>query len=74
MCERCPNGEALKADDMTVLGQLFGTRITPREGMSPLVTLYVEDDELWHVMGSFDQLWIPDLLRVVHNTHAVVMK
>lgn len=62
--------EVLKAEDLDMTGNLFGFRFVPRDEIdihgtsrktNPLVEMYVEDDENWHYVTSFDSAWLPDM-------------
>lgn len=44
-------------------GALFGYKFT-EGGSNGLVTIYEEDDELWHPKMTFDIAWLPDLMQV----------
>ena len=43
-------------------GDCFGFNVTPRKNASPLVTMFVEDDGLWHKKSSFDIHWVDDII------------
>lgn len=62
---------------LTTKGQLFGMKIMPRtvaeQGTtSPLIDMYVEDDEIWHYKHSFDAGWLKDLIAVAGVTQEAV--
>lgn len=61
----------LRAEDMTMTGNLFGIRLVPG-GSTGLVELYVEDDGWFHFKASFDRLWLPDLRAVVDRASAAI--
>lgn len=44
-------------------GGLFGYKFMAG-GSNGLVTIYVEDDALWHPKITFDIAWLPDLMQV----------
>ena len=53
----------LKAEDLDVVGRLFGLRFAP--GCSNrCVELYIEDDENWFYKCTFDSSWLIDLANV----------
>jgi hypothetical protein len=43
-------------------GGCFGFNVELRKEYSPLVTVFVEDDGLWHRKETFDIHWIDDFL------------
>lgn len=43
-------------------GDCFGFNVTQRTNANPLVTMFVEDDGLWHMKQSFDIHWIDDII------------
>lgn len=59
------NYEILSCDQLDGHCELFGFTITKRKGLSPLVTLYIEDDENWFPKLSFDVFWISDLEKMI---------
>lgn len=55
-------------------GACFGFNVTPRKNMSPLLTMFVEDDGCWHKKTSFDASWADDIieqLQAVKKEHKV---
>lgn len=57
--------EPLRADDMDVVGSLFGLRFVEGGLPNGLVELYVEDDEYYHYKTQFNHFWLNDLAMVV---------
>jgi hypothetical protein len=54
--------QVLTAQDMDGHTKLFGYRVVPREGnVSPLVEIYIEDDENYFFKMAFDAYWVHDL-------------
>ncbi len=53
--------EALKYEDMDVVGALFGMRKVPGGAPDGLIELYIEDDENYLYQCSFNHLWLADL-------------
>lgn len=57
---------ALKKEDLDWAGSLFGFTFNPEYGSPPgCFTLYIEDDENWNYVTSFNQFWIPDLEKAL---------
>lgn len=56
--------EPLSARDLDGHTDLFGFKFTKRDGLSPLITVYVEDDENYFEKMTFDIAWLPDLCRM----------
>ena len=62
----------MKHQELAVYGSQFGVELRPRtkevDGTdSPLLILFVEDDENWHEKVSFDAYWLDDLISVLRN-------
>lgn len=60
-----------RASELDVAGTCFGIRILPRNlevhGIkitSPLIELYIEDDEIYSLQATFDALWLNDIMEV----------
>lgn len=56
--------EALRADELDVVGSLFGVRHIPGGLPQGLVELYIEDDENYHHKMTFNRTWLSDLISV----------
>jgi hypothetical protein len=49
-------------------GALFSIAVTQtREGIAPLVGLFIEDDTCYHLKATFDANWLADLTRVAQQ-------
>lgn len=55
----------LTAEDLDVVGSLFGLRFVPGGDPNGLVELYVEDDENWFYKTTFNHFWLNDLQLVI---------
>ena len=53
----------IRAEMLDVVGQQFGLTFDADNQ----VTLFVEDDEIWYSVVTFDASWIGDLHRVTWN-------
>lgn len=65
--------------DMDVMGRLFGMTIDARNKTrdgteSPLITIFVEDDEVMHEKVVIDAAWLDDLIRVAELAKAKLKK
>ncbi len=52
-----------RAADLDVIGNIFGMKFHPG-GSKGLVSLFIEDDGLWHLRATFDVSFLNDLHRV----------
>ncbi len=57
--------QVMKAQDMDVLGNLFGLRYVSGGGPPGIIELYIEDDENFHFKCSFNHVWLADLAACV---------
>lgn len=56
-----------RKEDLDVAGECFGMKFHPG-GSNGLVSLFVEDDELWFLKVTFDIYWLKDLQQVIEQT------
>lgn len=61
----------LTKDQLDIITKIFGIKFTDG-GSYGLCNLYVEDDENYHFVTSFDIYWLPDLADIA--TKAKEMK
>lgn len=54
--------EPLRADELDVVGSLFGVRHVP--GTQGLVEIYIENYENYHHKMTFNRTWLSDLISV----------
>jgi hypothetical protein len=66
--------EVLKEQNLEYSGACFGFTRTKRQHngkpIGDLISLYIEDDENWHHVVDFDELWINDLQSVLQVAKA----
>ena len=57
-----------------IVGEIFMFRLTNR-GLNDhhqIVSIYMDDDETWHLRESFSAHWLDDLLEVINKTKQIL--
>lgn len=58
------NEPSLKAQDLDYMGAMFGMRFLDDIGAPKgCIALYLEDDESWHYVCTFNHFWVNDLVQ-----------
>ena len=65
---RTAESESLRAEDMDIVGNLFGIRFMPGFIARPAyIELYIEDDERFYLTAEFAESWLSDLQSIINQ-------